>query len=83
MYLLTCVAMIKMKLCYSTSNHKILYLIMTIVCRKNLNQSNLMDCKIITIEREEKVFFCDEPRLLSIFLNSTKIRWIGLQYAKV
>jgi hypothetical protein len=29
---------------------------MLIVCRKNLNQSDLMDCKIITIEGEEKVF---------------------------
>jgi hypothetical protein len=29
---------------------------MLIVCRKNLSQSNLKDCKIITIEGEEKVF---------------------------
>jgi hypothetical protein len=28
---------------------------MLIVCRKNLNQSDLTDCKIITIEEEEKV----------------------------
>jgi hypothetical protein len=48
--------MIKMKWCFSTSNYKILYLTMLIVCRKNLNQSDLMDCKIITIEGEEKVF---------------------------
>jgi hypothetical protein len=29
---------------------------MPIVCRKNLSQSDLTDCKIITIKREEKVF---------------------------
>jgi hypothetical protein len=29
---------------------------MLIVCRKNLSQGDLMDCKIITIEGEEKVF---------------------------
>jgi hypothetical protein len=29
---------------------------MLIVCRKNLSQSDLTDCKIITIEGEEKVF---------------------------
>jgi hypothetical protein len=40
------------ELYFSTSNCKIMYLTMTIVCRKNLNQSNLMDCKIITIEGE-------------------------------
>jgi hypothetical protein len=51
-YLLTCGPMIKMKLCFSTSNHKILYLTMLIVCRKNLSQSNLMDCNIITNEGE-------------------------------
>jgi hypothetical protein len=48
--------MIKMKWWFSTSNHKILYLTMPIVCRKNLNQSDLTDCKIKTIEGEEKVF---------------------------
>jgi hypothetical protein len=42
---------------FSTSNYKILYLAMLIDCRKNLNQSDLMDCKIITIEGEEKVFW--------------------------
>jgi hypothetical protein len=30
---------------------------MLIVCRKNLSQSDLMDCKIITIEREEICFW--------------------------
>jgi hypothetical protein len=29
---------------------------MLIDCRKNLSQSDLTDCKIITIEGEEKVF---------------------------
>jgi hypothetical protein len=29
---------------------------MLIVCRKNLSQSDLTDCKIITIEGEEKAF---------------------------
>jgi hypothetical protein len=38
--------MIKMKRCFSTSNRKILYLTMPIVCRKNLSQSELTDCKI-------------------------------------
>ena len=55
MYLLRCGEMIKMKLRFSTSNCKILYLTMLIVSRKNLNQSNLIDCKIIIIEGEEKV----------------------------
>jgi hypothetical protein len=48
--------MIKMKLCFFTSNCKILHLIVLIVRRKNLSQSDLMDCKIITIEEEEKAF---------------------------
>jgi hypothetical protein len=48
--------MINMKWCFSTSNRKILYLAMLLVCRKNLNQSDHMDWKIITIEGEEKVF---------------------------
>jgi hypothetical protein len=29
---------------------------MLIVCKKNLSQSDLMDCKIITFQGEEKVF---------------------------
>jgi hypothetical protein len=29
---------------------------MLTVCKKNLSQSDHMDCKIITIEGEEKVF---------------------------
>jgi hypothetical protein len=34
-----------------------LYLTMLIVCRRNLSQSDLMDCKIITIEGEKKFFW--------------------------
>jgi hypothetical protein len=34
-------------------NHKILYLIIPIVCRKNLTQSDRTDCEIVTIEGEE------------------------------
>jgi hypothetical protein len=56
MYWLTCGAMIKMKICFSTSNCKILYLIMVILCRNNLNQSDRTDYKIITIEGGKKVF---------------------------
>jgi hypothetical protein len=55
MYLLTSGAMIKMEQCFSTSNQKILYLTILLVYRKNLSQSNLIDCKIIIIEREETV----------------------------
>jgi hypothetical protein len=40
---------------------------MLTVCRKNLTQSDFMDCKIITIEGEEKVFFGGELGSLSIF----------------
>jgi hypothetical protein len=46
---------------FSTSNHKILYFTMLIVCRKYLTQSDLMDCKIITNEGEEKVFLVGSP----------------------
>jgi hypothetical protein len=42
---------------FSTSNRKIIYLTMLIVCRKNLTQSDHMDCKIITIEGEGKKSF--------------------------
>ena len=46
---------------FLTSNCKVLYLTMPIVCRKNLNQNVHMDCKIITLEEEEKVLFGEEP----------------------
>jgi hypothetical protein len=75
-------AMIKMKWCFSTSNCKILYLTMLVDCRRNLSQSDLMECKIITIEKKEKVFG-GEPGSLSMFWYSKEIRWNGLQYAKV
>jgi hypothetical protein len=42
----------KNEMMFSTTNHKILYLIMLIVYRKNLSQTDLMDCKIIIIEGE-------------------------------
>jgi hypothetical protein len=76
-YLLTCGSMIKMKWCSSTSNYKILYLIMLTICRKNLTQRDLMDC------RSRKCIIGGEPELLSMFWNSIEIRWIGLFYAKV
>jgi hypothetical protein len=38
-----------------------LYLTMLVVCRKNLNQSNLTDCKIITNEGKEKVLLVGSP----------------------
>jgi hypothetical protein len=34
---------------------------MLIVCRKNFTQSEVMDCKIITIEGEERVFLVESP----------------------
>jgi hypothetical protein len=34
---------------------------MLIVCRKYLSQSDCMDCKIITIEGEKKVFLEENP----------------------
>jgi hypothetical protein len=49
--------MIKMIQFFSTSRYKILYLTMLLVCRKNLSQSDRTDCKIITFEGEEKVFW--------------------------
>ena len=45
------------QLIISTTNRKIWYLTMLIVCKKNLSQIDLMDCKIITIEGEENVFW--------------------------
>ena len=60
MYLLTCGPMFKMKC-------KILYLTMPIVCRKNLTQNVLMDCKIITLEGDEKVFLVESLNLCQCF----------------
>jgi hypothetical protein len=50
MYLFLCRMKTKMKWFFSTSTNKALYLIILILCRKNLNQSDHMDYKIITIE---------------------------------
>jgi hypothetical protein len=52
---------------FSTSNCKILYPTMLIVCRKNLSQSDHTDCKIITIEGEEKVFLVGSLDLCQCF----------------
>jgi hypothetical protein len=57
MYLLACRLKIKMKLSFFAFNHKILYLTILIVYKKNLTQSDCTDCKIITIEGEGKSFF--------------------------
>jgi hypothetical protein len=46
-----------MKGFFSAFNHKTLYLTIPITCRKNLNQKDLADCKIITIEGEAKLFW--------------------------
>jgi hypothetical protein len=40
---------------------------MLIVCRKNLTQSDLTDCKIITIEGKEKVFLVGSPNCYQCF----------------
>jgi hypothetical protein len=71
-----------MKCSISTFNHKILNLTILIVCRKNLNQSGCTDCKIITSEEEEKVFWCGAWIVVNV-LRFNRIRWIGLQYGKV
>ena len=47
----------KNEMIFSILNCEILYLTIPIVCRKNLTQSDCTDCKIVTIEKEEKVFF--------------------------
>ena len=50
-----------MKGFFSPFNHKTLYLTIPITCRKNLNKSDLADCKIITIERETKALLVECP----------------------
>jgi hypothetical protein len=67
----------KMKLHFSTSNRKILYI--PVVCRKNSSQRDCTDWRIITIEGEEKVIFVGVAGLLSMFWNSIEIRCIDLQ----
>jgi hypothetical protein len=48
-----------MKQCLSTFNYKILYLTILTVQSKNLNQIDCSNCKIITIEGNEKVFLVE------------------------
>jgi hypothetical protein len=74
MYLLTSKPMIKIKWFFSTFNHKILYCANNL--SKNLSQSDRMDCKIITIEGEGKVFTW-KHKLLSTFWNLIEIRRIS------
>jgi hypothetical protein len=66
MYLFSKRINIKMKIFFSTSNCKILFLIILIVCRKNLSQSGCTDCKIIKTKMK-KLFFGGVPKLLSMF----------------
>jgi hypothetical protein len=40
---------------------------MLIVCRENLSQSDLTDCKIIIIEREEKAFLVESLNCCQCF----------------
>jgi hypothetical protein len=40
---------------------------MVIVCKKNLNQSGLTNCKILTIEGEENVFLVGSPSFFEGF----------------
>ena len=46
---------------------------MPIVCRKNLNQNDHMDCKIITLEGEEKVFLVGSLNRCQCFEIQKKI----------
>jgi hypothetical protein len=70
MYLLACRIEIKIKLFFSTVNHKIIYLTIIKICRKNLNQSDCMDCKIITIEGEEKAFWWDVQIVINVLKSN-------------
>ena len=45
----------------------------TLVGRKNLSQNDLMDCKIITLKEEGKVFLVESLNCCQCF----EIRWIG------
>jgi hypothetical protein len=40
---------------------------MLIVCRKNLSQIDLTDCKIITIEKEGNTFLVGSPNCCQYF----------------
>jgi hypothetical protein len=59
MYFITCRINIKMKGSLFTFNHK--NCTISIVCRKNLTQSDHTDCKIITIEGKEIAFLVGTP----------------------
>jgi hypothetical protein len=56
-----------MKRSFSTFNSKILGVTILVVCKKGLTQTYLTDCKTITIEGEEKIFFGGLLQLLSMF----------------
>jgi hypothetical protein len=62
-----------MKLSFSTFNRKILYLTIPTICRKNLTQSDFMDCKIATIEGEEKVCLVGNPNRCQYFEFQLKL----------
>jgi hypothetical protein len=65
-YLFACRIKIKrIDFFFFTFNHRILYITILVVCRKNLKQSDSIDCKIIKIEVKE-IVFCGMPRLLSM-----------------
>ena len=61
MYLFAC--RIEVKIQISISSSKILCLAILIVCRKDLNHSDRRDCEFITIEGEQRNFFCGVPEL--------------------
>jgi hypothetical protein len=60
---------IKMKWFFPTFNCKILYLTILIVCRKIISQSGFTNCKTMTIEGEEKVFFGWGAQIIVNVLN--------------
>jgi hypothetical protein len=68
MYLFASKIKIKMKWQFCTFNHKILYHTILIACRNK--ESDHKNCKIITIEGEEKVFGWD----VQIVSNALKIK---------
>ena len=46
---------------------------MPIVCRKNLIQNDLIDCKIITLEEEKKVFLVESVNRSQCFEIQNKL----------
>jgi hypothetical protein len=67
MYLISSRIKIKKEWFFSTFNHKILNLTIPVVCRKNLNQSDHTDCKIITIDGNKRVSFVKSPDCCQCF----------------